>query len=135
MENNQKITALLSSEGTTNQLLALQLMQSQWNWTLEESCVFALNYYCNSNSEKLSIAIENITVHYFLDFVHDYCANAIRWGVELKVKIESSEKIIIQELLCTKNCQDDDNPLLKDYTVEITNHFEDNFYKIMSQKM
>lgn len=122
----EKIYELLATESPENQQLALELIQSQWQWTWEESVLFLLEYYCSNNTEKLSLAIENITVSYHLEFMEDYCANAMRGVTELVFEVKDKEKILLSEQLDSCNSSINQNPILEDYKNVLKNHLEYN---------
>lgn len=131
MQDEAKIQALLATNTPENQILAVQLIQSQWHWLLEEALVYVVDFYCLKNETEIILYLENTVVTYLLEIVDDY---HFIMGAEvlLTFKLEQEQKIIRQNTLVNKKIALEENKFLSDYQDEIKAHFEEELPQLLA---
>lgn len=123
MQDESKIQALLATNAPENQILAVQLIQSQWNWLLEEALVYGIDFYCKTNETELKICLGDVEIEYLLEIVDDYHF-IMRSEVLLTFKLKRQGQILRQETVVNEKIEPTENRFLKHYMAPIKASFE-----------
>ncbi|MCP4440520.1 MAG: hypothetical protein GY810_16365 [Aureispira sp.] len=124
MQPNQKINALLDAQGPANQLLAIQLMQGQWGWSLEQALIYAFECYWKRSKEELVLDLGTTKVSYILEIKDDHNL-PMGWDVDLYFELEHQKKTVHKEVVVWDNIEFEEDRVLNDYKSKVEAHFKE----------
>jgi hypothetical protein len=94
----ESIKRLLTSESSTSHLLALELMQSQWNWSLEDALKFLFlnlwELYGSSALDRWSYTIGALEIIFTLEINDENPYAVFNWDLFLILSLKVQDNII-----------------------------------------
>lgn len=122
MQDEAKIQALLQSNTPENQKIAIQLIQSQWNFDIEKAYNYAIDFYCKKNDREFFLYLGDKTISYVIDH---YQESERRWDAILTFRMEQDNIVKREEPFIVTNIGEHDaNEILKNYIWNIKTHFK-----------
>ncbi|MCP4440518.1 MAG: hypothetical protein GY810_16355 [Aureispira sp.] len=100
MQFEQEIQDLLKSNRPGNNIILLELTQSQWKWSIDKALLYLFDYHWKEKLFALKLEIGPIELSYRLEYTDDGGLTELMWyDIDLELRMFNLNTIIATELL------------------------------------
>lgn len=135
MNFDEQIHDLLATNNKSNDLLALQLLQGQFEGDWTATFLYLFDYYWKEQSFELTLVLGPIELSYRLTYTDDGGLMEVIWvDIDLEFRMRNSNTVIGNKILASDDMSiEEDSKYLDDYKELIRTHFEQQIPIILEQ--